>query len=333
MAKPGNHNRPSDARGRGQDRTARRGPEKSDSMSRGRRDAAHRDSRPASAAAASKVPMQPREGIVIEDQPAITAPHDFVERAGAIGVEFEPGDVEKLGKYLAILLGANERLNLTAITEPAEAWSRHILDSLTLVGALADLPAGSRVLDVGTGAGLPGMVLAIVMPHLKFTLMDATAKKIEFLKQTAQHLGLSNVEPVCGRGETLAHDRGEKMHNSSERSGGYRERFDAVMARAVGPLATIAELTVPFAKINAPTLLIKGQKADDELAEAALAMQMLKVVHAGTIDTPSGKIVVIEKRVATPKLYPRADGEPKRAPLGIGSGRRRPKPMKDSESS
>ncbi|MBU6412977.1 MAG: 16S rRNA (guanine(527)-N(7))-methyltransferase RsmG [Planctomycetes bacterium] len=265
----------------------------------------------------------PRDAIEVEDREPLAPPEWFVERAAAVGVEFEVGEVEKLGKFLAIMLGANERLNLTAITEPEEAWSKHILDSLTLVGALAELPEGARVLDVGTGAGLPGMVLAIAMPQLNFTLMDATAKKIEFLKQTARHIGVTNVEPVCGRSETMAHDRGIKSDSGAARTGGYREQFDAVVARAVGPMATIAELTVGFAKINAPTLLIKGQKADEELAEAALALQMLKVVHAGTIETPSGKIVVLEKRVATPKLYPRADGEPKRAPLGIGSGKRK----------
>jgi len=315
MAQRGKPNRSGDAR--------RRRQEKEQGQGRG---TPGRDQTHGQRGEKNRGPMLPREGIVIEDRPALAAPADFVERCAAIGVEFEPGDVERLGKFLAILLGANERLNLTAVTEPADAWSRHILDSLTLVGALADLPAGSRVIDVGTGAGLPGMVLAIVMPQLQFTLLDATAKKIEFLRQAMQHLGLKNVEPVCGRSETLAHDRGAKVASSSERSGGYRERFDAVLARAVGPMATIAELTVAFAKINAPTLLIKGQKAEEELAEAVLALQMLKVVHAGTIDTPSGKIVVLEKRVATPKLYPRGDGEPKRAPLGIGSGRRRPKP-------
>ncbi len=264
-----------------------------------------------------------RDAIVVEDREPMAAPAWFIERAAAVGVEFDAGEVEKLGKFLAIMLGANERLNLTAITEPEEAWAKHILDSLTLVGALAELPEGSRVLDVGTGAGLPGMVLAIAMPQLHFVLMDATAKKIEFLKQTARHLGVGNVDAVCGRSETLAHDRGIKSDSGAGRTGGYREQFDAVVARAVGPMATIAELTVGFAKINAPTLLIKGQKAEEELTEAALALQMLKVVHAGTIETPSGKIVVLEKRVATPKLYPRADGEPKRAPLGIGSGKRK----------
>jgi 16S rRNA (guanine527-N7)-methyltransferase len=265
----------------------------------------------------------PRDAIVVEDREPLPAPGWLVERALAVGVEFEPGEVEKLGKYLAIMLGANERLNLTAVTDPEDAWSRHILDSLTLVGALAELPEGARVIDVGTGAGLPGMVLAIVMPQVNFVLLDATAKKIEFLQQTARHLGLSNVEAVCGRSETLAHERGIKSDSGKGRTGGYREQFDAVLARAVGPMATIAELTVAFAKINAPTLLIKGQKAEEELAVAALALQMLKVVHAGTIETPSGKIVVLEKRVATPKLYPRADGEPKRSPLGIGSGKRK----------
>jgi 16S rRNA (guanine527-N7)-methyltransferase len=228
-----------------------------------------------------------------------------------------------------MLLEANaSALNLTGVTEPEAAWERHVLDSLTLLPMVAELPEGARVLDVGSGGGLPGVPLAIVMPHLKFTLLEATGKKVEYLRAVARALGLKNLEVVQGRAETMGHDRGEKGV-SGGRVGGFREGFDIVTARAVGRLAVLAELTVPFAKVvqgeepGGLVLLIKGQKAEEELEEAKEALHLLKVVHAATVDTPTGRVIVLEKRSATPKLYPRADGEPARRPLGIKSGEKK----------
>ena len=264
---------------------------------------------------------QPRGGLQIPKGTAVAPTEDFVLQARALGIEFEGDEVERLGAFLGVLVAANEQMNLTAITAVPEMWMKHILDSLTLLAALSELPDGARVLVVGTGAGLPGMPLAICLPGLKFTLMDATAKKIDFIRQACEHLGISNVEGVTARAEVAAHDRGEKTQGG--RVGGMREQFDVVVARAVGPLATIAELTVPFAKEGGMTYLIKGQRAEEELAEGREALQLLKVVHVGNVDTPTGKIVALEKRVATPKIYPRADGEPKRSPLGIGSDKSR----------
>lgn len=231
------------------------------------------------------------------------------------GIDFEPGDLDRLGRFLAMLLAANETMNLTAIKDPAEAWTRHVADSLTLLPALAQLSAGSRVIDVGSGGGLPGLPLAIVLPHLRFTLLDSTGKKAEFVRRAAAALGLSNVEVIADRAERLAHDRGARAVEG--RAGGHREAYDAVIARAVGRLPTLLELTVPFAKVGAPLLLIKGEQADAEVAEAKGALHLLKASHVQTIATPTGRIVVIEKGAATPKLYPRADGEPKRVPLGV----------------
>lgn len=267
--------------------------------------------------AASKLPPVPRSAIEIKNAEPLVPTPEFLLQAKALGIEFEQGELDSLGRYLAMLLAANEEMNLTGITDPAEAWIKHILDSLTLLPALSELADGAKVIDVGTGPGLPGLPLAIVSPQLKFTLLDATSKKTDFIRQVARHLRLKNCEAVNGRAEVFAHDRGEKLP-SGTRSGGFREKFDAVVARAVGPLATIAELTVPFAKLNGVVFLIKGQRAEEELAEGHEALELLKVVHVGNIDTPTGKIVALEKRVLTPKIYPRADGEPKRSPLGVG---------------
>lgn len=258
---------------------------------------------------------------------ALEATGEFLELARGYGIEFDPGDVEKLGHYLAMLLEVNKTTNLTAIEDPAEAWKRHIFDSLTLIPAIADLEDGARVIDVGSGGGLPGVPLAICMPRLAFTLLEATGKKADFLRQVARRLSLGNVTVVEERAEVLAHDRGDKVSEGGQtfREGGHREKYDAVVARAVGRLPTLLELTVAFAKVGTEgaggagsrILLIKGQQADEELGEAKGAMHLLKVVHASTLDTPTGRIVVIEKPAATPKVYPRGNGEPKRVPLGV----------------
>ena len=181
----------------------------------------------------------------------------FLEDAAAIGIEFEPGEVEKLGRYLALLLETNKTHNLTAITEPAEMWRRHVLDSLTLVGVLESsdsatqqrsdeagqedgdsaraeslrrsVTASLRVIDVGSGGGLPGVPLAIVMPHIRFTLLEATGKKAEFLKRVVAELGLANVRVVQARAERAG------------RADEHREKYDFAVARAVGPMSVIAD--------------------------------------------------------------------------------------------
>lgn len=247
--------------------------------------------------------------------PALDAPASFIESAAGLGVEFEAGDVERLGAFLAILLDANTRMNLTAITDPDEAWHRHVLDALTLLPLLVELPEGGRVLDVGSGGGVPAIPLAIVCPHLRFTLLEATGKKAEFLRGAIGQLGLSNADVVRERAERAGQDRGERT-GGGEREGGMREAFDAVTARAVGRLAVVAELTAPFARVGGLVLLVKGQRADEELAEGAGAVELLGAAHAGTVDTPTGRVVVLEKVRPTPRTYPRREGEPKRAPLG-----------------
>lgn len=247
----------------------------------------------------------------------LEAPATFIERARSLGIEFDSDDTQRLGKFLAALIVANEQVNLTAITDPPQAWDRHILDSLTLMGVLVDLPEGARLIDVGTGGGLPGIPLAICMPHLQFTLLEATGKKIEFLRAVVEWLSLKNVTVVQGRAESIAHDRGERGPAGAARSGGHREQYDAVLARAVGRVAMLAELTVPLAKVGGMVVFIKGAKAQEELDEAKESLHLLKAVAAQTIPTPTGTIVVLDKQSATPRTYPRTDGEPARSPLGV----------------
>lgn len=238
----------------------------------------------------------------------LTPPDSFLAQARELGLEFDEGDLSRLGLYLALLLDANKAFNLTAIRDPAEAWTRHILDSLTLIPVLSELPEHSRVIDVGSGGGLPGIPLAITMPSLRFTLLEATSKKAAFLSDIRAPLSLGNAEVLNQRAESAAH-----MH----RADGHREKYGAAIARAVGPLAVIAELTCGFVEVGGILALVKGEKAEQELEEAAKAISLLRLSHVGTIPTPTGRIVVLDKLRATPRTYPRADGEPKRVPLGV----------------
>lgn len=244
---------------------------------------------------------------------------DFLAAADAAGIVFDTGDLDALGRYLALLLDTNKQFNLTAIDDPAEAWTKHILDSLTLLPLVTDLPDGAAVIDVGSGGGLPGIPLAIVLPRLRVTLLEATGKKAGFLRRAISELGLANTEVIQDRAERVGQARGERTTEQGRigHRAGHREAYDAVVARAVGRLATIAELCAPLAKVGGRIVLIKGQKADEELAEAAKALSLLRVEHAGTIGTPTGRIVVLDKPHPTPRAYPRADGEPGRAPLGV----------------
>lgn len=246
---------------------------------------------------------------------AIVPPDGWVGRCNELGIVFEGDDVERLGRFLAMLLHANTRMNLTAIRDETEAWDKHIFDALTLVPLLAELEPESTVIDIGSGGGLPGVPLAIVMGSLGFTLVDATKKKCDYLEEVIEALGLSNACVVNARAEQVGQDRGEKAANG--RVGAHREQYDAALSRGVGQIAMLAELTVPLVKVGGLVLMTKGQRAEEELEEARQALHMLHAAHAGTIDTPTGRVVVLEKQRKTPKDYPRRDGEPKRAPLGV----------------
>jgi 16S rRNA (guanine527-N7)-methyltransferase len=209
---------------------------------------------------------------------------------------------EGLEQYLALLLETNKSFNLTAITDPAEAWDKHVLDSLTLVRDLAALPAGSAIVDVGSGGGLPALPLALALPALQFTLLEATAKKARFLAQAAESLGLANVQVVSERAETFGQGAG-------------RERFAAATSRAVSRLPVLLELTLPLVKVGGLSLAIKGEQAALEIEEATGALRILHGHVEETRRTQTGVVVRVRKTGQTPARYPRRAGEPKRAPL------------------
>lgn len=249
----------------------------------------------------------------------LTPSESFLSAAHSLGIEFDEGDVEKLGRFLAILLETNKAFNLTAITEPEEAWTRHILDALTLVPILAEAAAGKtgevRVVDIGSGGGVPALPLAIVMPSIRITLVEPTGKKAAYLQGAAEVLGLRNVTVIQGRAENLGQDFRGAI--AGDKLGPHREGYDISTARALGHLAIVAELCLPLVKPGGLVLAVKGAKADQEVEEATKAIGLLGGRHAGTVDTPTGRVVVLEKASRTPRTYPRRDGEPKRAPLGM----------------
>jgi 16S rRNA (guanine527-N7)-methyltransferase len=227
---------------------------------------------------------------------------EFLDAAAQLGIAFEQDDLDQLGQFLAMLLDANTRFNLTSITEPGQAWMRHIFDALTLLPHLVSAEA-STVMDIGSGGGVPGLPLAVVLPNVQFTLVESTGKKAAFLRETAAQLNLSNVTVLSDRAESLGQDRE------------HREHYDVVTARAVGRLNVLLELTVPLARVGGYVLAIKGERASEEIAEAKQALHHLHCTVMDTSRTLTGTIVTIEKLRKTPRLYPRKPGEPKRAPL------------------
>ncbi|MBL1217415.1 MAG: 16S rRNA (guanine(527)-N(7))-methyltransferase RsmG [Planctomycetes bacterium] len=233
----------------------------------------------------------------------VPVPDEFRQAADSFGIAFDDGDLDRLGQFLALLLDQTQRMNLTAIRDPDEAWIRHVFDSLTLLPLIHQFGADT-VADVGSGGGVPGIPLAICMPQVQVTLIEATGKKADFLRSVSRDLELGNVTVVADRTETLA-----------SYSGPLRNQFDVVTARAVGRLPVLLELTVPLARIGGYVLAVKGQQAAQEVSESRVALQHLRAEYVHTQETSTGQIVVIRKVGKTPKAYPRRPGEPKRAPL------------------
>jgi 16S rRNA (guanine527-N7)-methyltransferase len=220
--------------------------------------------------------------------------------------------VELLARYRDALHERNKITNLTAVRNFEGIERRLILESLRLLPAFEGrVREGNRVIDIGTGAGLPGMVLAIARPDLQFTLLDATGKKVQFVLDTADALGLANVRPIQGRAEELA------------REIGYRGQYRIAVARAVSSLPTLVELGLPLVMLGGFLLLPKGLEINAELATAEKAARLVggNVVGASILpDVGSSvetRLVEIEKIVATPKAYPRRTGIPAHSPLGI----------------
>ena len=201
---------------------------------------------------------------------------------------------EQLDRYLALLLEANARFNLTAVREPEEIRVRHFEDSLKLLDA-ADF-AGKEVLDAGSGAGFPGLVLRIAQPSVKLTLLDATGKKVRFLQSVCDTLGLSGVSCVHGRAEELGHDKT------------YRERYDVVTARGVAALPVLCEICLPFIRLGGVFLAMK--ETPETFPGAARFGGTQEEPYLYTLsDGRSHAVCRFRKTAPTPPQYPRAWGK------------------------
>jgi len=221
----------------------------------------------------------------------LVPPEGFAAELAVVGVTLPDAVLAAQGHFLALLLAMNAQMNLTAVVTPDEAWRRHILDALTLLPLLAEVPAGGRVADVGSGGGVPALPLALCRPDLQFTLIESTQKKAAFLRDASQALKLRRVRVLPDRAERIGR-------------GPLREQFDLVTARAVARLDALVPLTVPLVRVGGVCVLIKGQRADDELAEAAATLTQCGASHRETRDTPTGRIVLLDKVRPTPRHLP-----------------------------
>ena len=221
-----------------------------------------------------------------------------------------PGQLKKFRTYLDELNAARPRLRLTALTDPEAVQRRHFLEPLALLAALEEIDAlGETAIDIGSGAGFPGLPIKIVRPALRLTLLEANAKRAAFLERLVQSLGLERV--------TVVNDRAEQVAHNPE----HREAYDLVLARAVAPLPTLVELTLPFLRLGGVLAAPKGSGAPREVREAAAALRAcgghVESIHPLQIPgaETSPTLVIVRKASDTPQRFPRRTGIPAKRPL------------------
>ena len=234
-------------------------------------------------------------------------PPAFIDGCAAIGVVPSAEQMATLQAYLTFMLATNEQFNLTAVRDPSEAWMRHILDSLSLLPFIGQ---AESLMDVGSGAGLPGLVVAIMRPEMDVTLVEATGKKAHFLAEAAAELELDadRFRVVQARSEDLCNDPE------------YRETIDVVTARGVGALRALIEYTLPLIRWEGCLLAMKGARGEEEVKEArqstGLLGGQLSAVHRALPGiNEDACIVEIEKIKPSPERFPRAYGIIKKNPL------------------
>ncbi|OGO05030.1 MAG: hypothetical protein A2Y60_00930 [Chloroflexi bacterium RBG_13_54_9] len=238
----------------------------------------------------------------------------LISGARELGFHLTPHQVEQFETYYQELIQWNKQINLTAIVDYEEVQTKHFLDSLTVALALEDGPplsASFRVIDVGSGAGMPGIPFKILYPDVRLVLLDSVGKKTSFLRHVVAKLGpdFIGVEVLTARAENLA------------RENEHREAYDLVLSRAVAELPTLVELTLPFCKIGGVFVAQKKGPIEEEIREAQKAIDLLGGLLRGVKRIKLGDLpeehllVVIEKVTPTPSRYPRRAGIPVKRPL------------------
>ena len=236
---------------------------------------------------------------------------DFLKNAEELGISIDERILSSLDFYYKNLIEWNSVMNLTAITEEKDVYEKHFLDSLTITKIVSreTLDQGCTLLDMGTGAGFPGLPIAIVFPNVKVILMDSLNKRIKFLEDTVQKLGLTNVTCIHARAEELAKNKN------------YREKQDICCSRAVANLATLSEYCLPFVKKGGYFVSYKTEQVQSEIEQSRKAIKVLGGDHVETVFfTLPGtdyqrSLVKIEKVSATPSRYPRKAGTPGKEPI------------------
>ena len=236
--------------------------------------------------------------------------NELAARLMQCGIPFREDLPEKLLRYHALLMDWNTRMDLTAVTDEDEMIDRHYVDSLMALKEPGLIPEKGRLIDVGTGAGFPGMPMALACPELQVTLMDAQQKRLTFLQAVMDELNVQNV--------TLVHRRAE----DGAKDAALREQFDVAVARAVAPLAVLSEYLLPFVKVGGQALCWKGPALQEELTQGRRAAFLLGGQAGEPIPCAfpgrewQHQLLPIRKVAKTARQYPRKAGTPSKSPLG-----------------
>ncbi len=229
-------------------------------------------------------------------------------KAEQLGIRLSEKQLEQFQCYYERLIEKNKVMNLTAITEYEEVVDKHFIDSI-LLGSVKELSGKKRVIDVGTGAGFPGIPLKIVYPELEITLLDSLNKRVKFLNEVIEELGLTGIQAVHSRAEDLAQDAA------------HRQQYDICVSRAVANLATLSEYCIPFVKQGGYFISYKSTQIEEELKQAKKAVQVLggTLEQVETVQIPETTIerqfVMIRKTGTTPKKFPRKAGTASKTPI------------------
>ena len=237
-------------------------------------------------------------------------PEQFVQELSKRNFKLNEKQINQFNQYFTSLIAANQKVNLTRITEEDDVYLKHFFDSLTPLFTFSEVfKPGDTVCDVGAGAGFPSIPLKILQPELKVTIVDSLGKRLTFLQDLIEKLQLQDVTLVHGRAEDVGQN---KL---------YREQFDIVTARAVANMAVLSEYCLPLVKKSGYFVALKGPKAEKELQDGQKAISLLggKVIQTDELQLPTSSeertLILVQKVKATPKKYPRQAGTPHRKPI------------------